>query len=111
MEKKVVEQEFSMKSLINEKVNSIQEQLDELTTQKNSQFMRVNEKIELNSSDFHDKIREVQTKTLWQITDCKSKLAACVNEQMVRDAMKELESKTATKIKEEAIKQGAINID
>ena len=35
-EKKVVEQEFSMKSLINEKVNSLQEQLDEIITQKNN---------------------------------------------------------------------------
>ena len=37
------------------------------------------------------------------------KLSNCVNEQMVRDAMKELEGKTATKIKEEAIKQGSID--
>ena len=63
----------------------------------------------MTNAEFGDKLRENETKTLWQINDCKMKLSNCVNEQMVRDAMKELEGKTATKIKEEAIKQGSID--
>lgn len=73
--------------------------------------MKVNEKIELNNAEFGDRVREVETKTLWQINDCKVKLENCVNEQMVRDAMKELEGKTVTKIKEETLKQGKIDPD
>lgn len=30
-------------------------------------------------SSFGDKVREVETKTLWQINDCKMRLNSCVN--------------------------------
>lgn len=74
--------------MLNEKSNTLQDQIDELTTNSNNEFLRINEKIELNNSEYGDKLREVETKTLWQINDCKLKLSNCVNEQMVRDAMR-----------------------
>lgn len=42
------------------------------------------------NAGFGDKVREVETKTLWQINDCKLRLNSCVNDQYVKDSMKEL---------------------
>ena len=68
--------------MVSEKSNTLQDQIDELTTNNNNEFLRINEKIELNNSEYGDKLREVETKTLWQINDCKLKLSNCVNEQI-----------------------------
>ena len=50
----------------------------------------------------------MESKTLWQINDCKTKLNDRVNEQYVRDYVKESEAKIITKLKESLVKN---NID
>lgn len=61
------------------------------------------------NAGFGDKVREVETKTLWQINDCKLRLNSCVNDQYVKDSMKQLDGKMSTKMKEELIRQGSID--
>lgn len=109
MEKRVNDIQFSFKNNLNEKVAVLQQQIDEASSKTSNDFFTTNEKIELAIAEFGDKLREVQTKTLWQINDSKAKLATCVNEQFVRDANKELEGKILTKLKEQSIKQGAVD--
>ena len=109
LEKKVTELEFTSKSALTEKVNVLQEQIDDTNTKLSNEAQSLNEKIELTVAEFGDKIREVETKTLWQINDCKLRLNSCISEQYVKDSMKELEGKMITRMKEEAIKQGAID--
>ncbi len=41
----------------------------------------------------------MESKTLWQINDCKTKLGDRVNEQFVRDVVKEAEARITTKVK------------
>ena len=62
----------------------------------------------MNLNKYEEKLREVESKTLWQINDCKTKLNDRVNEQYVRDYVKESEAKIITKLKESLVKN---NID
>ena len=57
----------------------LQEQIDENNTKISNETLRLDEKIELLSAEFNDKVREVETKTLWQINDCKLRLNSCIN--------------------------------
>jgi hypothetical protein len=50
----------------------------------------------------------VESKTLWQINDCKVKLSDRVNEQFVKDQAKEIEMKILNKVRETA-GRGAID--
>jgi len=55
-----------------------------------------------------EQVREVEKKTLWQINDCKVALESRINEQYVKDAMKELEHKLTNRMKEYQVRS---NID
>lgn len=50
----------------------------------------------------------MESKTLWQINDCKVKLSDRVNEQFVKDQAKEIEMKILNKVRETA-GRGAID--
>lgn len=59
LEKKVTELEFTSKSALTEKVNVLQEQIDDTNTKLSNEAQSLNEKIELTVAEFGDKIREV----------------------------------------------------
>lgn len=50
----------------------------------------------------------MESKTLWQISDCQTKLSDRVNEQLVRDVVRESETRLLSKVKESLIRS---NID
>lgn len=109
LEKKVADLEYSSKSSLNEKSSALQEQIDENNTKFSNEFLELKEKLELMNAGFGDRVREVETKTLWQINDCKLRLNSCISEQYVKDSMRELDGKMTTKMKEELIRQGSID--
>jgi len=44
--------------------------------------------MQLTINKYEEKLSEVESKTLWQINDCKTKLGDRVNEQFVRDVVR-----------------------
>jgi len=50
-------------------------------------------KTENRLQGFEIKLKEIEQKTLWKITDCENLLKIRVNEQFVRDAIEGLEKK------------------
>lgn len=62
------------------------------------------ESIMLTHNRYEEKLKEIESKTLWQINDCKMQLNDRVNEQYVKDNTKEAELKIMNKIKETMIK-------
>lgn len=64
--------------------------------------------MQLNLNKYEEMLREVESKTVWQINDCQTKLNDRVNEQLVRDVVKEADAKIMTKVKASLVKN---NID
>ena len=100
LEKNVENSNASTKTLIVQKTSNLQSQLDDFKKTQLKENRSTNETLQLNLHKYEEKLREVQSKTLWQISDCKTKLNDRVNEQFVRDFVKESEAKIVTKLKE-----------
>ena len=79
-------------------MGSVQSQLDEYKKSNNRENRALKESMQISVNGFEEKVREMEGKTLWQITDCQNKLGDRVNEQFVRDAVREGEARNMTKI-------------
>ena len=88
MEKNVETTSLASKTLLNEKTSNIQSQIDDFKKTQLKENRSFNESIQLNLNKYEEKLREVESKTLWQITDCKTKLNDRVNDQYVRDVVR-----------------------
>lgn len=76
------------KTILSEKTSNLQNQLDDFKKTQLKENRSFSESIQLNLNKYEEKLREVESKTLWQITDCKNKLNDRVNEQFVRDVVR-----------------------
>ena len=65
--------------MLNEKVANLQSQLDDFKKTQNKENRSTSETIQLNLNKYEEQLREVESKTLWQINDCKTKLNDRVN--------------------------------
>ena len=98
LEKRIETNEADTKTMVGERVNALQYQLDEYKKSNNKENRTLKETFQSNVNGFEEKIREIESKTLWQINDCKNKLADRVNEQLVRDVIREGEAKMMSKL-------------
>ena len=79
LEKRMDGSESEIKTLVSERVGSVQSQLDEYKKSNNRENRALKESMQVSVNGFEEKVREMEAKTLWQITDCQNKLENRVN--------------------------------
>lgn len=89
VERRLELSETEAKQQISERVQAMQGQLEELKKAQARENRTQAEAVMLAQNRFEEKLKEVESKTLWQINDCKVKLSDRVNEQFVRDQTRE----------------------
>lgn len=88
IEKQIDNNESNIKVIVNDKCMNLQGQLDEYKKVQNKETRTLNQNLQISINKYEEKLREVESKTLWQINDCKTKLEDRVNEQFVKDTVR-----------------------
>lgn len=99
-EKRLGNLEIELPKDIAEKNRALEKRLDEARETFSVDLTNLTERMEVRHHEQSEQVREVEKKTLWQINDCKVALETRINEQYVKDAMKELEQKLTNRMKE-----------
>jgi hypothetical protein len=108
VERRLEQSEAGARQQVAERVQAVQGQLEEFKKAQARENRTQAEAVMLAQNRFEEKLKEVESKTLWQINDCKVKLSDRVNEQFVRDQAREVETKILNKVRE-AAGRGAVD--
>lgn len=104
LERRMEQSEAQLRQQVGEKTQALQSQLEESKKAQSKENRSLSESILLTHNRYEEKLKEVESNTLWQINDCKMQLSQRVNEQYVKDATKEAEVRLMNRLKEAVAK-------
>lgn len=85
---------------LGEKVNSLQLQMEEARGESSKVAMELSQRMELTTFELSDKMREMDTKLNWRLSEFKGKIEEKINEEMVLIYLEGIEKKMEKRMQE-----------